>query len=356
MNSAATWQSIRARRAVPTGAAAYDPDRKKTFAASLRQAEELADASRVAGYAARPLPLFYCLSQAGRAIAAAHLHGTWALQGHGLSVRMGQSGSLLETFIDPKPGKNDSFSGVSTAINSPTLSGRASLGALWAANPDLRDVPIPASVNSMQWVPSLEIPIGTQWMPVNASQPDPNVHPMSTGGTVTVSVVLPGATGEEIAHALARYPTLRGAFGMKQGEQGTEPAGPSDHVICTPDSEGAPRSLIGRRIARQTTTGEYWRMQREFASIIEVDPRYPAVVAPHFTGYALPEIANGPSPYPLMLWWALLLGLSSLARYEPAAWAAAIDLDSSELAVGLERVLDVAAERVPVHILDGLVG
>jgi hypothetical protein len=56
----------------------------------------------------------------------------------------------------------------------------------------------------------------------------------------------------------------------------------------------------------------------------------------------------------LLLWWALLLGLSSLARYEPAAWAAAIDLDSSELAVSLERVLDVASERLPMRILRSL--
>jgi hypothetical protein len=68
-----SWQPIRALRAAPTGSAAADHDRRATFVASLRQAEELAEAARVAGYAARPLPLFYCLSQAGRAIAAAHL-------------------------------------------------------------------------------------------------------------------------------------------------------------------------------------------------------------------------------------------------------------------------------------------
>jgi hypothetical protein len=55
-----------------------------------------------------------------------------------------------------------------------------------------------------------------------------------------------------------------------------------------------------------------------------------------------------------MLWWALLLGLSSLARYEPAAWTRALDLDQSELAVGLERVLDFADEWVAKRLLSEL--
>ena len=57
------------------------------------------------------------------------------------------------------------------------------------------------------------------------------------------------------------------------------------------------------------------------------------------------------APHPLMLWWALLYGLSSLARYEPATWTAALDLDRSEIAVGLERVLDLAEEHVPKRVL-----
>src|SRR5262245_60132392 len=94
MNSA-TWQAIRALRAAPTGAAATDPDRRQTFVASLRQAEELAEASAASGYAAKPLPLFYSLSQAGRAIAAAHLSDTWSLRGHGLRVNADAQRPLL---------------------------------------------------------------------------------------------------------------------------------------------------------------------------------------------------------------------------------------------------------------------
>jgi hypothetical protein len=51
---------------------------------------------------------------------------------------------------------------------------------------------------------------------------------------------------------------------------------------------------------------------------------------------------------PLLLWWALLFGLSLLARYEPVAWRAALDPDQSELAYGLERLLDEALDLTPV--------
>jgi YaaC-like Protein len=65
-------------------------------------------------------------------------------------------------------------------------------------------------------------------------------------------------------------------------------------------------------------------------------------------------VADTPGLSVLLLWWAVLLGLSSLARYESAAWTAAIDLDASQLAADLRTVLDIAAARVPARILDSL--
>jgi hypothetical protein len=43
-----------------------------------------------------------------------------------------------------------------------------------------------------------------------------------------------------------------------------------------------------------------------------------------------------------------------LARYEPAGWAAVLDVESSELAVPLEELLDIALDRVPELIFDAL--
>ncbi|MDX6643862.1 MAG: hypothetical protein QOD76_1824 [Solirubrobacteraceae bacterium] len=97
----------------------------------------MAEAAHAAGYGAKPLPQFYSLSQAGRAIAAARASANWVLRGHGLRVTTDATTPLLETTGEPIGGGADSFSGVARALGSPLLHGRAALGELWAANPDL---------------------------------------------------------------------------------------------------------------------------------------------------------------------------------------------------------------------------
>ena len=65
------WQSIRLLRARPP--VPVTGERLGVFVSALEQAEQLMRAARDVGPAARPLPLFYALSQAGRAITAAKL-------------------------------------------------------------------------------------------------------------------------------------------------------------------------------------------------------------------------------------------------------------------------------------------
>ena len=72
-------------------------------------------------------------------------------------------------------------------------------------------------------------------------------------------------------------------------------------------------------------------MEDALYSAVEIDERYPRWPHPHLVGHVQPSIGGGLAPSPLMLWWALLLALSSLARYHPAAWVQAIDLDQSVL-------------------------
>jgi hypothetical protein len=56
----------------------------------------------------------------------------------------------------------------------------------------------------------------------------------------------------------------------------------------------------------------------------------------------------------LIRWWWLLYGLSSLARYQPAEWTQALDVDASALAVDLERGLRVAQSTLPELISKAL--
>src|SRR4051794_431184 len=107
------WQELRALRAAPVGQAAEDEDRRAVFAAALRQSQELADAAAVAGYATKPLALFYCLSQGVRALAAALVDDDgWRIVGHGASVTSAEP--LMASRVSPKPtircDRRDAFS------------------------------------------------------------------------------------------------------------------------------------------------------------------------------------------------------------------------------------------------------
>jgi hypothetical protein len=53
-----------------------------------------------------------------------------------------------------------------------------------------------------------------------------------------------------------------------------------------------------------------------------------------------------------MTWWLILYGLSMFARYHPRQWVKALDVDSSDVAVLLDRCMSAAMDRVPALVLD----
>jgi hypothetical protein len=57
-----------------------------------------------------------------------------------------------------------------------------------------------------------------------------------------------------------------------------------------------------------------------------------------------------------MLWWVLLLGLSSIARYDPEQWISTLEVNTSKQAVPIEAALDSALVAVPELVLEALVG
>lgn len=340
------WQEVRAFRAAPPGLAAADDARRATFDAALRQAQELAEAASVAGYAAKPLPLFYSLSQAGRAIAATRLPLDWRLRGHGLSPQ-DQDAGVLASKVVPSGGANPSFAAVANAIGSARLQGPSELGALWAANPDLGGVPIEG------WPRALRVDLGARSLgrPYDdfpAQEPGSTLT--ATGGLVSLTVPVEGQIVAEVTAALRPYPTLRGArpYGAVPG--GSGPVDSVERVVRLNDPAGRSLVNVGLNAPESMTLEDYWRRQDEMCSLVEVSAAWPH----HATGFVLPEVGGGDAPRPLLLWWGLLLGLSSFARYEPAAWTAAVDPSSSRLAVSLERALDVAEVDVPNRILGAL--
>jgi hypothetical protein len=347
------WREIQALRAEPTGLAARDADRKKTFRSALRQAEELAEAADVVSYAAKPILLFYALSQAGRSLAAARIAHPWKLYGHGLEFRS-EGSRVLRATVEPNEGQQAAFQAVTAAAGSPALAGKVQIGALWAANPDLIGLPIRPELG--QWPVALSSVLGTRAVRrIDEEAMNPEEMPLATGGLIRARVNIPGDTAEQVAQGLEAYPTFTGAAVLKSDPStGERYADAAEIITRTPTPDGQLGVLIAKDAPPQMSLADHWRLENTLYTVVEVDRRFPALPNPSHVGYALPAIADGPSPLPLMLWWALLLGLSSLARYEPATWTAAVDLDTSPLAVDLHAVLDIAAERVPARILDSL--
>ncbi len=344
------WQAIRSLRARPVGSAAGNGDRRRTFVAALRQAEELAKSAEVAGYATRPLPLFYSLSQAGRAIAAAHNTSPWVLKGHGLSCKGGAD--VLAVQLKPYHSQGNSFDGVARAIGSPPLAGSVSLAELWAANPDLLDVPFPFDVSASR--------------PMIASLHTPSHHLHDTtrfiaefdnkkfsGGDLIFSLVdLPGFTADEVESRMSRYPSVRQCYPVKSDGSCKRASG-DDRLSQVIGSDGQAVTNIGLTLETPYSFRDLWLVESRICSVIEKSPTVDNEVP---VGLVLPELGGGEAPLPLMLWWGLLYVLSSLARYEPATWTEAVNLDVSPLASSLELVIDRAERYIPLRVLRALNG
>jgi hypothetical protein len=61
-----------------------------------------------------------------------------------------------------------------------------------------------------------------------------------------------------------------------------------------------------------------------------------------------PLLSTPPTaPAPLLVWWALPIALSSLARYHPETWVAALNVDQAPTTIELEEALAIAERRLP---------
>lgn len=139
----AVWRHLRALRHQPPGRATRG-ERRRVFGAALEQAEQLFTTAASAGYASRPVPLFYGLSQAGRAIAAVSTLATgaeWRLRGHGIDVaNLDQRPKLPMLTVGDKG--TGSFTQLAPLLKSGTLPQQTPLGSLWRVIPELLVVPL----------------------------------------------------------------------------------------------------------------------------------------------------------------------------------------------------------------------
>lgn len=321
------WSRLRATRAAPPGRATATEARRRTYTAAMEQFEELMRAAEQVGPPARPLPLFYALSQAGRAVAAAHADEPWQLRGHGLQLK-DEGRPLLDRHVSAEGGPATSFRRVAEATGSGFLAQPVTFSALCASLPDLAVVPELCGANPRAlFVKPIAQSAGA--VLVLSREVDAYVVnlPASVGTTENTATVL----SEHLRH----YPSAAG-WGLPE------------HPRLFPPSDGWGAAAVLR-----------WRVSEDVRSPNEPDRQARMrEVAPQYRHsdrqWCRPAVALGSLLSPIMTWWALLYALSMMARYEPAAWVRLLSVDEDKLAVPLEGVLDDALEVVPHLVLDAL--
>jgi hypothetical protein len=311
--------------------------RKRVFTAALEQAQQLFEAAAGVGVATKPILVFYGLSQAGRAVAAARSTGAWELSGHGIKSGKSIPGKFQLAGLSVQPEAGGSFGRLAEILGSSSLARPTRMGDLWPllaetgrhrlpASGDDRSLPVTLDLNSWQLgLPSVEVG-GLPGDLVRVGMA--TREPQSGLGADYL------AQADALNQFLSRYPTLSGRTPITPAGQpiGLQSRGNGtcsvkfrwpDEVLAkcpTPDAFGV---ALGVR-SRGT-----WRV-------------YPSL-----------DGADRPV-HPLLVWWAIIFRLSMLARYEPQAWDRLTDVNGSADAVPLEHLLNTALSSVPelvFHVL-----
>lgn len=342
-----SWRVLRGLRVSPPGAAADDRDRSGTFQTALEQSQQLMDAAERAGYATRPLQLFYALSQGGRAVAAASVRLpttspdpnrpgqfksrklSWKLRGHGITAKLKASSRIADVVV--KGAQTGSLPGVAQALGTRCLvpNEEIRVGDLWALLPESFAAPLEA----MPAFPALSF--NSTASPRQTS----NGYDKATLGHVPSSVrETCGDDQNKLREFLDHYPSLHGwAYPFGNGNPlGWEQDGADPNFNKLP---------------------LYWPYPAE------TSPAYAGAIPElKATGYrtahdrwVFPRIGSMTEPlHPLLAWWAVLLALSTIARYEPCSWASLISIDSSADANAVELLLDKALDAIPSILLEGI--
>lgn len=298
----------------PGGAAGTDgnrlPRRRRVFSAALEQAEQLFRAGEAADPGIRPILLFYGLSQATRAIAAASHDasldgGAWWLSGgHGLTARDDRlfPADLAEVRVAPKT-KSGAFQTLQTVLGSPHWTEEVAVGPLLAAIPGL-----PMFGHRSDW-PALLL------------------HPQ---------IVYRIANGD---------PERMEGIWVKNA-----PTWLHARAAEVPDHY---RGLAGMDLTGHGITGgKLWAVypggqwpENRLQPDLMPDPYW---AMPHLGGVEDEQ-------HPLVLWWAVLFALSMRARYQPQGWTQDMDPDRDRAyAVLLDQALTAAIATCP-RLLEGAI-
>ena len=157
------------------------------------------------GYASRPILLFYGLSQAGRAIAAASAkadNNNFKLTGHGITTpNLDQRPALHELIvIDHGAG---SFTQLAPLLQSGSLPRGEPLGQIWAVIPDLLGQPLASTTGylpPLRFEAAMVLEAGTQQQVIHGS-----VHGLPARLSVAAD------PKQAVVEFLSSYPSLTGS-------------------------------------------------------------------------------------------------------------------------------------------------
>ena len=324
-----SWKMLRSLRHNPPGSAASG-FRSRIFDASLEQAEQLFRAAELTGPQARPLLLFYGLSQAGRAISAAAsgiTNGEARLYGHGITVNdlaIASSHSLAQLEISPSAG---SFSQVAKALGSTNFESDTSIGDPWGLLPGLERFPLTGA--------AISTPLFLDWSQSSAGNVLVDILPLPSSLLYVASDSATAARGSEeewqaerarVTNYLKRYPSLAGFDFLN-------PTGPASLRLI-----GDQRCAITMTCAMRPGESPDDALNRHCVTYLGAR-------------FALRALNSNPMPpHPIVIWWAILYTLSMLARYQPDAWAKYVDVSKSPDAIPIEDLLDAALNVLPEAI------
>lgn len=332
----AVWERLRATRWNPPAPTTTAVERRTTYVFALEQAEQMFRAATAIGTATRPLLIYYGLSQAGRAIAAAASSissgDKWRLNGHGIkSVAL--DGPLPDVEVrTERPDDRGSFVRLSELLNSP-LWGKAQVrfNLLWDMLPENEQSPL-LDTGRLRRTPLL----------VDHRDLYREPHPLAS---ISVGRFPPWVTNAEdgrkiLDSYLKAFPDAQGYYDFRR--VGREPDANPDFL---------------RRYDGWGYLEMHWRLPEgssgshaQRLALLEAMTRtYKGVL------YFLPAITpNQGNLHPLMAWWAVLHALSMLARYQPAEWATHINVDRSQHAVAIERLLKESIRVLPLLVEEAI--
>ncbi|MFD7451798.1 YaaC family protein [Kitasatospora sp. NPDC059827] len=311
------------------GAATRTDKRRSVYVSALEQAEQLFTSAGEADYASRPLLLFYGLSQAGRAIAAAGKApkgAGWELRSHGIhTVNLAEPLHSLHIVQTDQP--DGSFTALSRLLGSPPIptdpnGPGLTLGELWTTIPQAAERPL---VN--------DAPAPLAFF-VND---DEGRHPQVSGTLYNIPdrIFTSATPGPDLDRLMSHFPQAAGYF---------VPRKPDSTAPYFQRALGIPGTSV---VIRWDTGIPDATPEQRSEALTRITTTFPGI------HYLVPPVAGNDRPlHPLMAWWALLFALSMLACYEPAQWVAHLDVNASRHAVALEHVLDASLTAVPelIHL------